>query len=67
VVQVSATAHEKAKFHYDVPENRWRSALVTAFVTCNNEMAKDIALAFNEAVKLVFERYSQQCIDRMAN
>ncbi|HYV76360.1 MAG TPA: hypothetical protein VFB24_19070 [Candidatus Binatia bacterium] len=63
VALVSAAAHEKAKLVTMYPSQPFRSAVVTAFVTCPDDMARDIAVAFNEAVKLVFEWYGQQCKD----
>jgi hypothetical protein len=49
------------------PSQPWRSAVVTAFVTCPDDMARDIAMAFNEAVALIFHRYSQQCANAKEN
>ena len=67
VAQTAAAANEKAKLITAYPSKPWRSAVVTAFVTCPDDMARDIAVAFNEAVALVFERYGQQCAEAKSN
>jgi hypothetical protein len=41
--------------------------VVTAFVTCPDDMAKDVAVTFHEAVELVFLRYRLQSVDSMAH
>src|SRR5215469_14501784 len=60
VAQASAAANEKAKFITMYPSKPWRSAVVTAFVSCPDDMARDITVAVNEAVMLVFHQYSQR-------
>jgi len=67
VAQAAAAANEKAKLITMYPSQPWRSAVVTAFVTCHDDMARDIAMAFNEAVPLIFHRYSQQCAKAKEN
>ena len=67
VAQASAAANEKTKLITMYPSQPWRSAVVTAFVTCPDDMARDIAMAFNEAVPLIFHRYSQQCAKAKEN
>jgi hypothetical protein len=67
VAQAAAAANEKAKLITMYPSQPWRSAVVTAFVTCPDDMARDIAMAFNEAVPLIFHRYSQQCAKAKEN
>jgi hypothetical protein len=57
IAQASATVHEKAKLITVYPSQPWRSAVVSAFVACPDDMARVIGVAFNEAVKLVFERH----------
>lgn len=58
VAQASAAAQEKAKLITAYPSQPWRSAVVTAFVTCLDDMAKEVATAFNAAVDEVFARHS---------
>lgn len=55
----AAAAHEKTKLITMYPWQPCRSAVVAAYVTCPDDMAKEIALAFNEGVALVFLRYGQ--------
>ena len=42
------------------PSQPYRSAVVTAVVTCDDGMAKEIAAAFNESVAYVFLQHSQR-------
>ena len=49
------------------PSQPYRSAVVAAYVTCPDDMAKERAVAFNESVAYVFLRHSQQLIDTKAN
>lgn len=58
MAQASAAAQEKAKLITAYPSQPWRSAVVTAFVTCPDDMAKEAATAFNAAVDEVFARHS---------
>jgi hypothetical protein len=67
VAQASAAAHQKAKLITTYPSQPWRSAVVTAFVTCPDDLAIEIVVAFHEAVRLVFERHGQQCADAKSN
>ena len=57
VALTSAAAHEKAKFITAYPSQPFRSAVVTAFVTCPDEMAMELVVAFNEAADLIFESH----------
>jgi len=63
----AAAVHEKTKLITTYPSQPWRSAVVAAYVTCPDDMAKEIAMAFNESVAYVFLRYSQQLVDAKAN
>jgi hypothetical protein len=67
VAQASAAAREKAKLITAYPSRPWRSAVVTAFVTCPDDMVADMTVAFNEAVKVVFERHGQRLKDAKTN
>ena len=42
------------------PSQPYRSAVVTAVVTCDDGMAKEIAAAFNESVAHVFLQHSRR-------
>ena len=44
-----------------------RSAVVSAFVTCPDDIAKEIDVAFHESVAYVFQRHSRQFVDAKAN
>ena len=59
IAQASATAHEKAKFITVYAPQPWRSAVVTAFVTCPENIAHEIATAFDQAVDSVFSRHGE--------
>ena len=63
----AAAAYEKTKLITTYPSRAWRFAVVAAYVTCPDNMAKEIAMAFNEYVAYVFLRYSQQLVDAKAN
>jgi len=67
VAQASATSHEKAKLITTYPSQPWRSAVVTAFVTCPDNMAYEVAAAFNAAVDEVFARHSERVQDAKQN
>ena len=67
VAAQAASAHEKTKLITTYPSQPWRSAVVAAYVTCPDDMAREIAMAFNESVVYVFLRYSQQVVDAKAN
>ena len=67
VAQASAAAHEKAKLITIYPSQPFRSAVVTAFVTCPDDMAQEIGAAFNIAVQEVFARFSLIATQPKAN
>jgi hypothetical protein len=56
----AAAAREKTKVITVYPSQPYRSAVVTAVVTCDDAMAKEIAAAFNESVAYVFLQHSQR-------
>ena len=56
----AAAAREKTKVITVYPSQPYRSAVVTAVVTCDDGMAEEIATAFNETVELVFLYHRQQ-------
>ena len=49
----AAAAHEQTKLITVHPSQSYRSAVVAAYVTCPDDMAKEIAVAFNESVAYV--------------
>ena len=63
----AAAAHEKTKLITVYPSQPYRSAVVAAYVTCPDDMAKEILEAFNESVAYVFLRHSQKLDDAKAN
>jgi hypothetical protein len=67
VAQASAAAHEKAKLITAYPSQPWRSAVVTAFVTCPDDMAQEVAAALNAAVNDVFARHSARVHESKQN
>jgi len=67
VAQASAAAHEKAKLITIYPSQPFRSAVVTAFVTCPDDMAQEIGAAFNIAVQEVFARFGLIATQPKAN
>ena len=54
----AAAAHQITKLIKTYPSQRWRSAVVAAYVTCSDDMAKEIAMAFNEAIAYVFQLHN---------
>jgi hypothetical protein len=67
IAQASATAHEKTKLITVYPSQPWRSAVVTAFVTCPDDMAQEIGGAFIKAVDEVFARHCVKVKQAKAN
>jgi hypothetical protein len=59
IAQASAAAREKAKLITVYPSQPFRSAVVTAFVTCPDDMAQEIGRAFNKAVERVFAKHGE--------
>jgi hypothetical protein len=59
IAQASAAAREKAKLITVYPSQPFRSAVVTAFVTCPDDMAQEIGRAFNKAVDKVFAKHGE--------
>jgi hypothetical protein len=59
IAQASAAAHEKAKLITVYASQPFRSAVVTAFVTCPDDMAEEIGRAFNKAVDRVFAKHGE--------
>jgi hypothetical protein len=49
VAAQAASAHEKTMLITVYPSQPYRSAVVAAYVTCPDDMAKEIAVAFNES------------------
>jgi len=66
VAAQAASAHEKTTLITVYPSQPYRSAVVAAYVTCPDDMAKEIAVAF-KSVAYVFLWHSQQLIDAKAN
>jgi len=63
----AAAAHQITKLIKTYPSQRWRSAVVAAYVTCSDDMAKEIAVAFNESVAYVFRLHNVQLDDAKAS
>lgn len=59
IAQASAAAHEKTKLITIYPSQPFRSAVVTAFVTCPDDMAQEIGKAFIKAVDKVFAKHGE--------
>jgi hypothetical protein len=67
IAQASAAAHEKTKLITVYPSKPWRSAVVTAFVTCPDDMAQEVGAAFVKAVDEAFARHSKEVSEAKAN
>ena len=67
VAAPAAAAHQRSKLIRTYPSRRWRSAVVAAYVTCSDDMAKEIAVAFNESVAYVFRLHNVQLDDAKAS
>lgn len=60
VCLASAARNEKVKLITVYPSEPFRSAVVTAFVACPDDMALEVGAAFTAAVNEVFARYHEQ-------